>query len=255
MGDGGDPGSRAARERAHYERGLVRGRYEDVLSHAGALATRRRQQQIAAAMRAAEGRDVLELGSQAWVNFLARPGITPRRLCCINISERELARGAAAATHARLRPAFSLMDAMRLGFPDASFDVVFGSSILHHLDLVPALDEVRRVLRPNGWIVFSEPLGVNPLGRVVRWLTPQARTADERPLGSADLAAVRARFDAAFHYEQLVSVPAGLVSRALFADPDNALMRFALRVDEAVAAAVPALGPLFRRVLIVGRRR
>lgn len=52
-----------------------------------------------------------------------------------------------------------------------------------------------------------------------------------------------------------MSVPAGLVSRALFADPANALMRFALRVDEAVAAAVPALGPLFRRVLIVGRRR
>jgi SAM-dependent methyltransferase len=226
-----------------------------VLTHAGALAIRRRQERIATVMSRAAGRDVLELGSQGWVNFLERPGIHPARLCCINIAESELARGRRLAVGSRLRPAFALMDAMNLAFGDASFDVVFGSSILHHLDLEPALEEIRRVLRPGGMIVFSEPLGTNPVGKVVRWLTPHARTADERPFSLADLRALRRRFDVELVYEQLLTVPAGLVSRLVFGNPDNRLMRLALRADEVLARRVAPAGPLFRRVLIVGRRR
>ena len=49
-----------------------------------------------------------------------------------------------------------------LPFADASFDVVYGCSILHHLEVGVALREVRRVLRPGGRLVFSEPNLVNP---------------------------------------------------------------------------------------------
>ena len=49
-----------------------------------------------------------------------------------------------------------------LPFADASFDVVYGCSILHHLDVAIALREVRRVLRTGGRLVFSEPNLVNP---------------------------------------------------------------------------------------------
>jgi ubiquinone/menaquinone biosynthesis C-methylase UbiE len=47
-------------------------------------------------------------------------------------------------------------DAERLPFADASFDLVFGHAVLHHLpDLEQAFGEFARVLRPGGWIVFA----------------------------------------------------------------------------------------------------
>jgi SAM-dependent methyltransferase len=53
-------------------------------------------------------------------------------------------------------------DAHRMPYPDGSFDAVYGSSILHHLDLEAALRESHRVLRPGGRIVFTEPNMLNP---------------------------------------------------------------------------------------------
>jgi ubiquinone/menaquinone biosynthesis C-methylase UbiE len=49
--------------------------------------------------------------------------------------------------------------AQELAFPDGSFDVVFSSLMLHHLE-TPAKDEmlaeVRRVLRPDGVLVLAD---------------------------------------------------------------------------------------------------
>lgn len=43
-----------------------------------------------------------------------------------------------------------------------SFDVVFGSSVLHHLDLEPALTRFVELLGPGGRLVFTEPNMMNP---------------------------------------------------------------------------------------------
>jgi SAM-dependent methyltransferase len=50
-------------------------------------------------------------------------------------------------------------EAASLPFPDASFDLVFGHAVLHHLpDLEAAFAEFRRVLRPGGEMAFcGEP--------------------------------------------------------------------------------------------------
>jgi SAM-dependent methyltransferase len=53
-------------------------------------------------------------------------------------------------------------DAHRLPHADGSIDAVYGSSILHHLDLGAALREAHRVLRPGGRIAFTEPNILNP---------------------------------------------------------------------------------------------
>src|ERR1700749_4979398 len=47
-------------------------------------------------------------------------------------------------------------DAESLPFADASFDLVLGHAVLHHLpDLERAFAEFHRVLRPGGRIVFA----------------------------------------------------------------------------------------------------
>lgn len=77
---------------------------------------------------------------------------------------------------------FRAMDGMNLDFADCSFDLVFGSGIIHHLDVSRSMTEICRVLKPAGKAIFWEPLGVNPLINAYRLMTPNARTPDEHPL-------------------------------------------------------------------------
>ncbi|MBW2733600.1 MAG: methyltransferase domain-containing protein [Deltaproteobacteria bacterium] len=68
---------------------------------------------------------------------------------------------------------FRVDDAMNLSFADGAFDGVYGSSILHHLDLESALREIYRVLKPGARMVFAEPNMLNPqilLQKNVPWI-------------------------------------------------------------------------------------
>lgn len=87
------------------------------------------------------------------------------------------------------------MDAEHLDLPDDSFDLVFGSGILHHLDLDRSLAEISRVLTADGTAVFFEPMGHNPAINLYRRLTPSMRSPDEHPLRTTDLQAATAWFD------------------------------------------------------------
>jgi SAM-dependent methyltransferase len=89
------------------------------------------------------------------------------------------------------------IDGERLPFADASFDLVWGNAVLHHLDLVIAARELRRILRPGGRAVFCEPWGGNPLLRFARRRLPypgKARTPEEEPFRRQDLRVVRRFF-------------------------------------------------------------
>jgi SAM-dependent methyltransferase len=138
--------------------------------------------------------------------------------------------------HARERAAaagldsveFLEMNAETLEFPDRSFDVVCGVSIIHHLDLDKALAEVARVLRPNGRALFFEPMGHNPIINLYRRFTPRLRTADEHPLLMRDLSAMQERFGDVqvrfFHLTSLAAAP--LAHSRPFARVAGALERF-----------------------------
>ena len=79
-------------------------------------------------------------------------------------------------------------------FQNNSFDVVYGTGILHHLNLEICLSEIFRVLRPGGKFLFIEPLGTNPLINLYRKLTPQSRSIDEHPLVEEDFNLIKKKF-------------------------------------------------------------
>jgi SAM-dependent methyltransferase len=205
-------------------------------------------------LREHEAGHFLEIGSMSWRWWIEPFGIKPRSLTCINISEADLQKGIDAATTSKTKPDFRLMDAHKLDFPDNSLDVVYGVGILHHLDYERALLEILRVLKPGGTMIFREPLALNPIAMMVRRLTPHARTVDEQPLRLKELAYCKTLFDCSLYYEQLFSVPAGVISGLIQSKPGNWLTKTAFVADEAVLKLAPWMGPLYRMVLMAGRK-
>lgn len=75
------------------------------------------------------------------------------------------------------------VNAMKLEFPDNTFDFVYASNLLHHLtDPKTAIQEMRRVLKPGGKACFWDPLRHNPIINIYRRIATQVRTEDEEPL-------------------------------------------------------------------------
>ena len=64
--------------------------------------------------------------------------------------------------NSKAKPQFSLMDAHNLQFEDESFDFVFGAAILHHLNMVTALNEIHRVLRARWKNIVCRTIGYEP---------------------------------------------------------------------------------------------
>jgi ubiquinone/menaquinone biosynthesis C-methylase UbiE len=247
---------RALRERVqHDDVGLNRHFYNKVFSHTKHYYRLRRDEISLELLQYANGRRVLEIGSQCWIHWIEERRIQPAMLECINISSKAIQKGEEKARSSRVKPKFSLMDANNLEFENESFDMVFGDAILHHLDFVRALDEIKRVLKPNGRILFCEPLSVNPVSKIVRLLTPQARTKDEQPLGMKELAELQKRFDTTVYYEEFLSVPFGVVSKVLFSSPANNLMRTAYEIDRFIDTKFPPIRRFYRHAIIAGTRK
>lgn len=251
--------ARVRREQERYdEQSMAAGQAKlgKILHHANNGPSRDRRDRVIydQARRFVEG-DVLEFGSQAWGGVFGRDRLQPRRLVCINISQIELDAGAQAAQHQGFRASFKLMDAHRLEFPDRSFDFVYGVAILHHLDFKRSIKEIWRVLRPGGEIMFVEPLRMNPIAQLVRLATPNARTADELPLGWRELTLVDRYFETRHHYSDLFTVPAAMISRFIWRNPANPLTRIADSVDYGLVSMVPRIGLIYRTVTLLGRKR
>jgi SAM-dependent methyltransferase len=105
------------------------------------------------------GMSVLELGCGAgyFTRELARSGAD---IVAIDVSPEllEIARANCSAPNVR----YEIQNAYELSYPDADFDSVVGSSVLHHLEIEEALREIYRVLKPGGTICFTEPNMLNP---------------------------------------------------------------------------------------------
>lgn len=101
-----------------------------------------------------------------------------------NIEERKLEK----------RVKAMVMDVHNLKFKNGFFDAIIGTGILHHLDIRMVVEEMSRVLRKNGQIIFMEPLGLNPMVNWYRKRTPNARTEYEHPLKPRDFELIKKHF-------------------------------------------------------------
>lgn len=84
--------------------------------------------------------------------------------------------------------------------PDASFDLIVGKYVLHHLELASGGRELARLLAPDGRAIFIENSAENRVLSLARGALPgrfgipRLGTADEHPLGESDLHNLRASF-------------------------------------------------------------
>lgn len=198
------------------------------------------------------GRRVLDYGcghGMASVVFAKRGAqVTAFDLSPIYLEE---AGARADANGVRDRISFVQAVAGQLPFATASFDGIWGSAILHHLDLTQAGPELARVLKPGGLAVFCEPWGGNPLVRWGRHRLPypgKHRTADEQPLRPCDLETLRPHFtEMRIHPFQLLSMARRLWPALPF--------RFRLeQCDVALFRHWPLLRPFCRYIVLSLRK-
>jgi ubiquinone/menaquinone biosynthesis C-methylase UbiE len=121
---------------------------------------RRRSRLFVEKARLGPGSVALELGCGTGI-FLAQVAASGARLRGLDLSPDLLAR-ARARTAGLATVSLDCGNAEEMPYADGTFDAVYGSSVLHHLDLERALREIFRVLRRGGRIVFAEPNIVNP---------------------------------------------------------------------------------------------
>lgn len=139
---------------------------------------------------------------------------------------------------------------------EGTFDVIFGRSILHHIDYRTVLQNLfDNNLKGGGIMVFMEPLGANPLIRIYQLVAQSAHTPDEQSFLRSDLRWFRAAFAQVRIYPfNLVSLPAGVISSLVFKDPDNLFLRLSDQLDEWIVRNASFLTPYFRHCLVVIRK-
>ncbi|HWD64291.1 MAG TPA: class I SAM-dependent methyltransferase, partial [Solirubrobacteraceae bacterium] len=123
------------------------------------------QDQVLGKLRKLLGRELdrgydraLEIGAgTGYFSLNLRQAGVLRDVTCTDISPGMVSRLAENARHLGIPGVRAARaDAESLPFPDASFDLVLGHAVLHHLpDLERAFAEFHRVLRPGGRIVFA----------------------------------------------------------------------------------------------------
>lgn len=191
------------------------------------------------------GKRVLEYGcGEGWItrDLATRGG----NICAFDISQQAVETTKRLLAQEKFLGSCSVgvMPAERLDFESESIDIAVGFAIIHHLDLPKAFAELHRVLKPGGVAYFAEPLATNPLIQFYRRLTPQYRTADERPLVLSELPALLSAFSSIEHREFYLTA---LAAVALTYLPGGARVFPSLssslhRLDRALLRAAPPLG-------------
>ena len=185
-----------------------------------------------------KGKKVLEYGCGQGERSLEL-ALAGAEVSGIDISSVAVGQATAKAQPLTANAKFYVMDAEHTQFADGAFDIVCGTSILHHLDLEKCYAEIARVLKTGGRGIFTEPLGHNPLINWYRNRTPEMRTPDEHPLLMPDLRLAEKYFSKVdikyYHLLDLAVVP--LRNRTFF----PAIQSLGAKSDQLVFSIFPPI--------------
>jgi ubiquinone/menaquinone biosynthesis C-methylase UbiE len=135
-------------------------------------------------------------------------------------------------------------DATRLPFAGASFDLVIGHGVIHHVFKYPGVfAEIHRVLRPGGRAYFLENLADNPLFRLWWWWKGEVEEGDV-PLFASALRRETRQFR---RVEIVGSDFVHALATFLFRQPLSGWRRAALRATHTADRALFRIVPAARR--------
>ena len=118
----------------------------------------------------------------------------PKKIIGIDISEVSIDKAKKKAEELKINIDYRVDNCEKTSFDNNSFDIVYGTGIIHHLQTEKCLNEIYRILKSNGNLVFIEPLGTNPIINLYRKLTPNSRSKDEHPLVNQDFKYINKKF-------------------------------------------------------------
>lgn len=95
------------------------------------------------------------------------------------------------------RVRFLIAAGAELQLPENAFDVALVNLVLHHVDLRPCLEALRKRVKPGGSLVIVEPVAYSSALQKLRDLTPVEKdiSPNERQLNQRDLEVIGEYFD------------------------------------------------------------
>ena len=138
--------------------------------------------------------EVLDYGCGVGPSIIEVSNYEPKKITGIDISEISIKKAKDKTKFLGSMVELKVDNCEKTSFKNNQFDLVYGHGILHHLEFSRCLDEILRILKPGGSLIFVEPLGTNPIINLYRKLTPKSRSVDEHPFTDRDLASLKSKY-------------------------------------------------------------
>lgn len=197
------------------------------------------------------GTKVLEFGcGVGGIAFdLARKGV---QVVGIDISEEAVKKAENSKTDydiSDMNLRFIVMNAEKLDFEPESFDLIFGSAILHHLEIEKSLHAIKNTLKKGGVAIFLEPLGHNPLINLYRQFTTNIRTPDEHPLIMKDIRLAKKVFSDMYidHFHILTFLAVPFRNSIFF----KSLLNILVKMDRMMFKLLPIVRPFAWSAILI----
>jgi len=138
--------------------------------------------------------DILDYGCGIGPTIEKVINYNPKKITGIDISDISINKAKEKFKNSDIKIELLVDNCEKTKFANNQFDLVYGLGILHHLEFSKCMNEISRILKTNGSMLFIEPLGTNPIINLYRFLTPGSRSKDEHPLTSKDFNLIKEKF-------------------------------------------------------------